>query len=93
MDQLDDLEEKYIKEYADLGYQLRNTTSGRQSTGKTDINERKASKGYRDGLEQGYQNCKKEVVEMCKYLFFMANEDFSINDRKCKEFEQWLKED
>lgn len=93
LDQLDDLEERYIKEYADLGYQLRNTTSGRQDTGKTDINERKASKGYRDGLEQGYKNCKKDVINFCKYLFFMANENNVINDQKCLEFEEWLKED
>ena len=73
LDQLDDLEEKYIKEYANLGYQLRNTTSGRQSIGKTDINERKASKGYRDGLEQGYANAIKDVKEFFdKYLRFTA---------------------
>jgi hypothetical protein len=71
--QLDDLEEKYIKEYADMGYQLRNTTSGGQDKGHTDINERKASRGYQDGLEQGYKNAIRDIKEYFdKYLRFTA---------------------
>ena len=34
------------------------------SEGKTDIGERKPSRGYYDGLEQGYKNAQKEVSHL-----------------------------
>jgi GIY-YIG catalytic domain. len=52
-DKLNEKEQYYIKEYALKGYQLRNKTSGSQGIGKTQINEYRPSKGYRDGLAQG----------------------------------------
>ena len=57
-EELDDKEQYYIKEYADNGFQLRNKTSGSQGKGKTKINEFKPSKGYQDGLKQGYKDRK-----------------------------------
>ena len=60
---LDEMEQKYIKQYANAGYQLRNVESG-GSDGKTDIGERKPSRGYYDGLEQGYRNAQKEVAHL-----------------------------
>lgn len=61
---LDEQEQKYIKQYANAGYQMRNVTSGSQGKGKTDIGERKSSRGYYDGLEQGYKNAQKEVAHL-----------------------------
>lgn len=93
IEQLDERERFWINDFQtrEDEWEIFNITSGGQGEGKTDINERKAAKTYMDGLKQGYENCKKEVQDFCKYLFFMANEDFVINDRKVIEFEQWLK--
>ena len=100
LDQLDDLEEKYIKEYADLGYQLRNVTSGRQDSGKTDIAERKAAKGYHDGLKQGYENARRDVARFFTYITAGLRHDAEntkkngefkdIYLRKLREFNEWL---
>ena len=59
--QLDEKEQFYIKEYALNGYQMRNKTSGSQGVGKSQIDEFKPRKGYRDGLAQGRKNLAKEL--------------------------------
>lgn len=59
--QLDEKEQYYIKEYALNGYQLRNKTSGSQGVGKSQIDDFKPHKGYRDGLAQGRKNLAKEL--------------------------------
>lgn len=58
---LDELEQRYIKEYASNGYQLRNKTAGGQGEGKRQIDDYRPAKGYRDGLEQGRKNLAKEL--------------------------------
>lgn len=62
-EKLNEMEQFYIKKYANAGYQLRNVESG-GSEGKTDIGERKPSRGYYDGLAQGYKNAQKEVSHL-----------------------------
>lgn len=62
-EQLDAKERWYIKQWADDGYQLRNVESG-GTTGKTDINERKPARGYRDGVAQGERNVKKKIAHL-----------------------------
>ena len=57
------MEQHYIKMYANAGYQLRNVESG-GTVGKTDIGDRKPSRGYYDGLSQGYKNAQKEVAHL-----------------------------
>lgn len=52
-DRLDDMEKRFIRLYADKGYQLYNLTAGGQGKGKVQIGEYKPSRGYRDGLRQG----------------------------------------
>lgn len=59
--QLDEWERYYIKQWADRGYQMRNVESG-GTTGKTDINERKPARGYRDGVKQGERNVIKKMA-------------------------------
>lgn len=94
IEQLDEREKYWIADFQnrdDVEWEIYNITCGGQGEGKVDINERKASRGYQDGLKQGYDNCKKEVQEICKYLDFFPKDDFAINDRKVIEFEEWLK--
>ena len=75
-EELDDKEQYYIKEYADNGFQLRNKTSGSQGKGKTKINEFKPSKGYQDGLKQGYKNASKEIANLFdKHLDYLRKSD------------------
>ncbi len=61
--QLDNYERAYIKRYTDNGYQLRNVESG-GTTDKTDINERKPARGYRDGVKQGERNVIKKIAHL-----------------------------
>lgn len=53
--QLDEKEKYYIKLYADKGYQLRNVSLGGQGENRASgsIGERKAPKGYMQGIQQG----------------------------------------
>ena len=64
VDVLDEKEQYFIQKYANSGYQMLNVTSGSQGKRKTDIGERKPSRGYYDGLEQGYKNAQKEVAHL-----------------------------
>lgn len=61
---LDELEQYWIKKYADSGYQLRNKTSGSQGEGKSKIDEYKPAKGYRDGIEAGYRKASREIAHL-----------------------------
>lgn len=59
----DDAEREFIRTYANWGYQLRNIESG-GTAGKTDINERKPARGYRDGVKQGEKNVIKKIAHL-----------------------------
>jgi hypothetical protein len=73
---LDELEQHYIKAYAQSGYQLRNKTAGGQGQGKQQIDEYRPAKGYRDGVRQGYLNASREVAHMFdKHLNFSTKSD------------------
>lgn len=94
-DQLDEMEQKYIKQYALAGYQMRNKTSGSQGKGKTQIDDYKPVKGYRDGLKQGYKNASREVAHLFeKHLDYKPKSDPpNKNQQKAIEkFEQFLNE-
>lgn len=89
---LDEYERFYIKVYANAGYQLRNIESG-GTTGKTDINERKPSMGYWDGVKQGYENARREV----KHLFDLhlkavikANKPHKTQEKALQKFYDFL---
>ena len=62
-DRLDELEQKYIRLYADKGYQLRNATSGSQGEGKRDIADA-PTKGYLEGVHNGYKKARKEIAHL-----------------------------
>lgn len=62
---LDEQEQIYIKQMANLGYQLRNKTSGSQGEGKRDIAD-EPTKGYLEGLHNGYKKAQKEIAHLFK---------------------------
>ena len=58
---LNEMEQFFIKKYANTGYQLRNKTAGGQCEGKTQIDEYRPQKGYRDGIKQGKKSLAREL--------------------------------
>jgi hypothetical protein len=89
---LNDYERDWIKQYASMGYQMLNKTSGGQDEGKFAIAEQKSPKGYRDGVEYGCKKTRKEVKEYFdKYLDYeIKGKTNKIKERKLKEFEEFL---
>lgn len=83
---LDSEEQRYIREYQKAGYELYNKESG-GTIGKTMINERKPAKTYRDGLQQGYKNCIKEIEPTLKYLDIKVKKDNKISQKMLKKFQ------
>lgn len=63
--ELDTQEQFYIRKYANVGYQLRNKTSGSQGEGKKDIADQ-PTKGYLEGLHNGYKKARKEIAHLFK---------------------------
>lgn len=90
LSQLDEMEKHYIKQYADKGYQLRNKTAGGQGEGKSQIDEYRQHKGYRDGLAQGRKNLAKELRSIIdKHLIVMLKPDKANNKVSIKQFEKF----
>ena len=58
---LDEMEQSFIKKYANAGWQMRNATSGSQGVGKRGLDNARPARTYYDGLAQGYKNAQKEV--------------------------------
>lgn len=56
-------EQWYIRFCQKIGASLHNVESG-GTTGKTDINERKPTRGYRDGVAQGERNVIKKIANL-----------------------------
>lgn len=63
---LDEMEQKYIKQYANAGYQMRNATSGSQGVGKKGLDNQKQPRTYYEGLNNGYERARKEVSHLFK---------------------------
>lgn len=81
-EECDKKEQYYIRQYADDGWQLKNVEIGGKS-GKTDVNERKPSKGYREGVAQGYKNAQRDVSK-----WFEKNLIYQINGKTNKNKEK-----
>ncbi len=89
--ELDEVEQYWIKKYANLGYQLRNKTSGSQGEGKSQIADFKAARGYRDGLEQGRKNLAKELSHIAeKHLTIAIREDKKGNKVSQRQYEKFM---
>ena len=85
-------EQYYIKQYADEGWQLRNVTGGSQGEGKFNLNEGKSPKGYREGLDKGYQNARRDVAKLFeKNLIYSINgKDGKLKQRAYEKFTEFL---
>lgn len=88
--ELDDMEQKYIKLYAQYGYQLRNKTSGSQGVGKKQIDEFRPQKGYHDGILQGKRMLARELSNIiAKHLVVSLKEEKKNNKVSIKAFEKF----
>lgn len=93
INELDAMEQKWIRNCADRGYQLRNKTTGSQGVGKKGLDDQKAPKGYHDGLKQGYKNAQKYVRNLFdKHLnYSKKSEKPNKNQEKALEkFKEFL---
>lgn len=88
-DLLNEKEQKYIKKYANLGYQLRNKTTGSQDGEKRVIQE-VDRKGYNKGLENGYNKARNDIKQWFKYLKVEKLKDGKLNDRMLQKFNDFL---
>ena len=92
---LDEMEQKYIKAYANAGYQMRNHESG-GTAGKVALENRQSSKGYYDGLKQGEKNARKFVKNLFdKHLnYSQKSEKPNKNQEKAmQKFKEFLEAD
>lgn len=84
---LDEMEQKYIKQYANAGYQLRNKTSGSQGEGKQGISANRQSKGYYDGLSQGEKNLAKKLKHIVDtHLVISLKKDTKTSRKALEKF-------
>lgn len=88
--ELDEMEQNFIRLYAKNGYQLRNKTAGGQGEGKSQIDEYRPAKGYRDGITQGRKNLAKELTNIIdKHLTVSIKEEKKNNKVSIKAFEKF----
>lgn len=88
--ELDFMEKKFIQMYSNNGYQLRNKTAGGQGEGKTQIDDYRPAKGYRDGIAQGRKNLAKELTNIIdKHLCISIKEEKKNNNVSIKAFEKF----
>lgn len=86
---LDEQERNYITLYAKNGYQSRNKDTG-GGAGKTELGERKPSKGYRDGLAQGRKNLARELNNIIgKHLIISLKPEKANNKVSIRAFEKF----
>lgn len=91
--QLDEKEKYYIKLYADNGYQLRNVSIGGQGENRDSgsIGERKAPKGYMQGVQQGRKNLARELSNIAeKHLKIELRADKANNKVSQKQYEKFM---
>ena len=88
---LDAMEQEYILKYASQGYQLRNETSGSQGVGKRDIAE-KPTKGYLEGLHNGYRKAQKEVAHLfdLHLTYSVKGKTNKIKEKAFNKFKEFL---
>ena len=98
IEELDTLEQEWIRKCAFKGYQLRNKTTGSQGVGKQGLDNQKAPKGYYDGKKQGYLDAQKYVSNLFdKHLKFSQKSDKPNKNQekaleKFKDFLNWSEE-
>lgn len=91
--QLDEKEKYYIKLYADNGYQLRNVSLGGQGENRDSgsIGERKAPKGYLQGILQGKKVLARELSSIAeKHLIICLKPEKEHNKVSQKQYEKFM---
>lgn len=91
--QLDEKEKYYIKLYADNGYQLRNVSLGGQGENRASgsIGERKAPKGYLQGVQQGKKVLARELSSIAeKHLIIRLKPEKEHNKVSRKQYEKFM---
>lgn len=89
IEELDKMEQSYIRASANKGYQLYNHTTGSQGKGKQALGEGKSPKGYREGVAQGYKNARKFIAHLFeKNLEVQIKGKFTQN--KAKAYQKFL---
>ena len=86
-------EQFYIKKVHQSGRQLLNVTGGSQGKGKFNISENRATKGYLQGLVNGYMNARKDIAHLFKlHLDYTAKRNPpTVNQQKAlKKFADFL---
>ena len=94
INKLDEMEQYYVKMYANDGYQLLNATSGSQSKGKHGLDKNKPPKGYYDGKKQGYRDAQKFVANLFNKHLVYGQKSAKPNKNQEKamaKFEAFLK--
>lgn len=87
-EELNEKERYYITLYAQNGYQSRNKDTG-GGAGKQELGDRKQTKGYYDGLAQGYKNAIKEINHIIdKHLVVSIKPEKANNKVSIKAFEK-----
>jgi hypothetical protein len=90
---LDEMEQKYIKQYANAGYQMRNATSGSQGAGKKGLDNQKPSRNYYDGLAQGRKNAQRFIADLfAKHLDYKPKKEppNAYQKRAMEKFKDFL---
>ena len=90
---LDEMEQKYIKQYANAGYQMRNATAGSQGKGKHGLDNQKPSRTYYDGLEQGRKNTQRFVADLfAKHLDYTTKKQppTKLQEKALTKFKDFL---
>ena len=87
----DELEQQYILQWANEGYQLKNRTSGSQSKGKTDIAEKRPSRNYYDGVEVGKMKARRFVADLfSKHLDVSMKKPTKNAEKAYKKFMEFI---
>jgi len=90
VEQLDEMEQYWILEYAKSGYQSKNRTGGSQGKGKKQIAEYKPARGYHDGLKQGRKSLARELKAIIeKHLTVTLKPEKQNNKVSQKAFEKF----
>lgn len=88
--ELDVTEQEMIKSYASAGYQMKNRLMGSQGEGRTQLNECRPSKGYRDGILQGRKSLSRELSHIIeKHLVITLKPDKQNNKVSQKALEKF----
>lgn len=91
--ELDEREKHFIKLYADTGYQLRNVSLGGQGENRASgsIGERKAPKGYMQGIQHGKKVLARELSHIAeKHLKIEIREDKAGNKVSQKQYQKFM---